>query len=297
MRVRSWSGARRSPRTWARSGARARPSTSAPPPLPLCPTPALCPTRRIWLPCRRQRRAAKCPHPARVSLPTASLRRRYIQPRLETAMRELSLAAYGVPPRPLHYVGRTAAASAGALPGPCGGRVPGQREFAGHKRRARARSHGVHGHPRAGDQGAGGCRAEGWRAAGGCMPVTPPGPAAGGPWGACTPQRAMLGRTGGDRGTLLSACLSLLAAWPVSVAVEESARCPCVCASATTERTALRAPLHVLLVIEMEALVLRSCRSASNMGIGVIVATRLHMYSVQEVPAGSAPGASWCRCM
>ncbi len=36
-------------------------------------------------------------------------------------MRELSLAAYGVPPRPLHYVGRTAAASAGALPGPCEG--------------------------------------------------------------------------------------------------------------------------------------------------------------------------------
>ncbi|KAK9823055.1 hypothetical protein WJX81_005034 [Elliptochloris bilobata] len=37
---------------------------------------------------------------------------RYVQPRLETAMRELSMAAFGVPPRALHYIGRTAAASA-----------------------------------------------------------------------------------------------------------------------------------------------------------------------------------------
>ncbi len=40
---------------------------------------------------------------------------RYVQPRLATAMRELSMATFGVPPRPLHYVGRTAAASAGVL--------------------------------------------------------------------------------------------------------------------------------------------------------------------------------------
>ena len=39
---------------------------------------------------------------------------RYIQPRLATAMRELSMAAFGVPPRALHYIGRPAAASAGA---------------------------------------------------------------------------------------------------------------------------------------------------------------------------------------
>ena len=39
---------------------------------------------------------------------------RYVQPRLATAMRELSMAAFGVPPRALHYVGRPAAASAGA---------------------------------------------------------------------------------------------------------------------------------------------------------------------------------------
>ena len=39
---------------------------------------------------------------------------RYIQPRLATAMRELSMAAFGAPPRALHYIGRPAAASAGA---------------------------------------------------------------------------------------------------------------------------------------------------------------------------------------